>query len=116
MRSHLDALVAFSMIFAIANTLRPNHTRAILDNLTLTFLVVEPELKVFEDRFAALDPRASQLRKAPAEYMLAGLAFQELCGDMGNRDTNDGVRQFGAELFATLFTLTKKELEAVRIT
>jgi hypothetical protein len=48
--------------------------------------------------------------------MLAGLAFQELCGDMGNRDINDGVRQFGAELFATLFTLTKKELEAVRIT
>ncbi len=112
MRAHLETLVAFSMQFAIANTLRHDQAHAVLDNLHFW---VGPELKVFEERFATLDPQKFRLSKASAEYMLAGLAFQELCGDMGNRDINNGIRQFGAELFAKMFTLTKRELESVRI-
>jgi hypothetical protein len=101
MRMHLDTLVTFSMQFAIANTLRPEQAHAVLENLHFWS---GPELKVFEERFAALDPQKFRLSRASAEYMLAGLAFQELCGDMGHRDINNGVRQFGAELFAKMFT------------
>jgi hypothetical protein len=112
MRTYLDTLVAFSMKYAIVTTLKAEHAHAVLESL---FIIGLTDLIVFEGRFEHLDPKKSRFTRGSAEYMLAGLAFQELCGDMGNRQLNDGVRQFGAELFSKLFLITKKELESVRI-
>ncbi|HTW67337.1 MAG TPA: tetratricopeptide repeat protein [Bryobacteraceae bacterium] len=113
-RDSLPTLVAFAMQFAIVNTLKPVEARPVLANVF--FPVPQPSLKIYEKRFEVLDPKQFRLARATTEYMLAGLAFQEDCGTTGNQMIDDGLRQFGAEMFSKAFLITKKELTSVRLT
>jgi hypothetical protein len=76
-RNHTDALVAFSMEFAVTTLLKEEEAATVLEDVF--FPVSTADLEAYRQRFQNV-PDGSTWRRAGTEYLLAGLAFQESCG------------------------------------
>jgi hypothetical protein len=111
-KNHTDCLVAFSMEFAVRTLLKEDEAATVLE--TVFFPVSSADIEAYRQSFQNV-PESSTWRRAGTEYLLAGLAFQESCGSTGIREADDLIRQFGAQTFAKIFDVVKKEIKSVRL-
>jgi len=112
MKDKTGGLVAFSMEFAIQNTLRPEESEAILKEM---YMLHAYDKKYYIQRFQGIPAARNRWAQAGREYLIAGMAFQECCGTTGNPDADSLIKQFGANTFSNVFALTKDELKKVRL-
>jgi hypothetical protein len=113
LRYKTDGIVAFGMYLAIKTILDGQKAEAVLKDCMM--LRLDRAIEVYAKRFEDLRYARSPLARAGAEYLLAGIAFGEACGSTGNQEVDDFIRKFGAETFANVFKVTKKELTSVRL-
>ena len=113
MKYKTDSLVAFTMQWTIKQSLNPAESQEVLKNIF--FPVSDEEIEHYWERFGGLPGDVGAWRQAGQEYLLAGLAFQETCGAIENRDATNLIRQFGANIFGSVSKFTRQEVTSVRL-